>query len=149
VKEPVDHILRPRLPWRSDEGAITECGFDASKVTTLTRIEYFRRLKELGSQRSAMLTCMTCHQTAGRWKTWDEDPREAIGRELEWERAWSTKKDRGERLKDELIAIEALINEHREEFDGVVGGLRFRREWAEKKAEIARRPKPHPQRRGL
>ncbi len=38
VKEPVDHILRPRLPWRDgSEGAITECGYDATKVKTLTR----------------------------------------------------------------------------------------------------------------
>jgi hypothetical protein len=31
MKEPVDHILRPALPWRGDEGAITECGYDANK----------------------------------------------------------------------------------------------------------------------
>ena len=32
MKEPVDHILRPKLPWRTGEGAITECGYDAAKV---------------------------------------------------------------------------------------------------------------------
>lgn len=46
MKEPVDHILRPSLPWRaSNEGAITECGFDASKVKPLTRAEFFQRLR--------------------------------------------------------------------------------------------------------
>ena len=48
MKEPVDHILRPLLPWRSSEGAITECGYDASKVKALTRPQYFERLKDLG-----------------------------------------------------------------------------------------------------
>jgi hypothetical protein len=61
MKEPVDHILRPNLPWRSpDEGAITECGYDASKVKTLTRAEFFKGQKDLGERRTAMLTCMTC-----------------------------------------------------------------------------------------
>mgnify|MGYP001599520162 CR=1 FL=1 len=37
MKEPVDHVLRPRLPWRSpSDPAITECGYDASKVKTIT-----------------------------------------------------------------------------------------------------------------
>jgi hypothetical protein len=58
MKEPVDHILRPQLPWRTG-GGITECGYDASKVQTLTREEYFARLKDLGQQRCAMMTCMT------------------------------------------------------------------------------------------
>ena len=40
MKDPVDHILRSRLPWRGDEAAITECGYDASRVKTLTREEY-------------------------------------------------------------------------------------------------------------
>lgn len=50
MKEPVDHILRPQLPWRRDSG-MTECGYDATKVSALTRPEYFTRLKELGQQR--------------------------------------------------------------------------------------------------
>jgi hypothetical protein len=148
MKEPVDHILRPRLPWRSDEGAITECGYDALKVKTLTREEYFRRHKDLGSQRCAMLTCMTCSQTAGRWKAWDQDPREALEREIVWEHGWNSRVDRGERLKDELSAIADLIETHRDEFDAFITNRRQRRDWLEKKAEAARRPKP-PSPRGL
>ena len=53
-------------PWRTDAG-ITECGYNAEKVPTLTRDAYFARVKSLGQQRSAMLTCMTCSQTASRW----------------------------------------------------------------------------------
>jgi len=125
----VDHIERPRLPWRSeDEAALTECGFSAVKVKTLTRSEFFRRLKEYGQQRTAMLTCMTCVNTAQAWSTWEDDPRCALGRELAWEGArWRT--DHGHRLRDELRAIALLIESHPEEFakllHGVTGAVDF------------------------
>jgi hypothetical protein len=103
MKEPVDHILRPNLPWRSpDEGAITECGYDASKVKTLTRAEFFKGQKDLGERRTAMLTCMTCSDTARRGGTCDDDPRLALQREIEWERGsayWRSRNDRGGRLE--------------------------------------------------
>lgn len=152
MKEPVDHILRPRLPWRAaDEAAITECGFDASKVTTLTRPEYFQRLKELGRQRSAMMTCMTCADTAARWGTWDDDPRRALDREITWEYGgrYRAREDRGQRLKDELVAIATLIEAHRDEFSATVSEIEQRRAWNEKKAAVAGRPKSAPSRNGL
>lgn len=138
MKEPVDHILRPGLPWRrSDAGAITECGYDASKVKTLTRAEFFQRIKDFGQQRTAMLTCMTCSDTARRWGTWDDDPRLAMQREIEWERGGAyysrARDDRGQRLKDELIAINALIEAHRKEFETTITTNEQRREWLEKK----------------
>lgn len=144
MKEPVDHILRPRLPWRSDAGAITECGFDASKVKTLTRPEFLERLKTMGQQRTAILTCMTCSDTARRWGTWEDDPRLALQREIEWERGgyYRARTDRGERLKDELLAIAALIEAHRDEFDGLVSAGIQRREWLEKKAALGSRQPP-------
>lgn len=149
MKEPVDHILRPRLPWRSDnDAAVTECGFDASKVKTLTRSEFFQRLKDLGRQRTAMLTCMTCADTAGRWGTWEDDPRRALEREISWEcGGWRGRTDRGERLKDELIAAAALIEAHREEYDATVMATTQRREWLERKASHEGRKSktaPHP-----
>src|SRR4051812_26334594 len=117
MKEPVDHILRPSLPWRQ-ESAISECGYDASKVKALTRTEYFQRLKDLGQQRTAMLTCMTCAQTAGRYGTWEDDPRAALHREIEWEgRGRWSHPERGQLLRDELLAVADLIAAHREEFD--------------------------------
>src|SRR5690349_10474914 len=112
MKEPVDHIERPSLPWR-ENGTVTECGYDASKVKTLTREEFFSREKELGQQRTAMLTCMTCMNTAKRWGRWADDPRLALQREIEWEVRWS-REQRGQRLKDELLAMAALIEAHRE-----------------------------------
>ena len=140
MKEPVDHILRPMLPWRSTEGVITECGYDAAKVKTLTRQEYFQRLSELGQRRAAMLTCMTCADTARNWGTWEDDPRKALNREIDWECRWR-KTDRGEQLKDELTAIAALIEAHRSEFDAAVAELRGRREWLEKKAAMHGKPR--------
>jgi len=135
MKEPVDHILRPQLPWRH-EGGITECGYDASKVSVLTREAYFARLKDLGQQRCAMVTCMTCADTARRWGTWDDDPRKAVEREIGWECAWS-REGRGVRLRDEMLAIAALIENHRGEFDAHVTTTGQRREWLEKKAAMA------------
>lgn len=145
MKEPVDHILRPRLPWRIGEGAITECGFDASKVKSLTRADFFQRVKDMGKQRTAMLTCMTCADTAGRWGTWEDDPRLAMEREITWERGngYRPRSDRGELLKDELIAIAALIEMHHNEFLSIVMTSVQRREWLEKKAaNDARKTRP-------
>lgn len=148
MKEPVDHILRPRLPWRPlDEGPITECGYDATKIKTVTRTEYFKREKDLGKQRNAMLTCMTCADAARRWGAWEDDPRLAMQREIEWERKspyWSkyVEDDRGVRLKDELLAIASLIDSHRDEFFAAVAEIEQRRAWNEKKAALADRPKP-------
>jgi len=142
MKEPVDHILRPRLPWRSDEGAITECGYDASKVKTITRADFFQRIKDMGRQRCALLTCMTCSDTAGRWGTWDDDPRKAMEREITWECGWQRRQEGASRLRDELVAIAALIETHREEFDATIATNVQRREWLEKKAaKAARDPK--------
>jgi hypothetical protein len=140
MKEPVDHILRPQLPWRTG-GAITECGFDATKVKTLTRDEYQARLKDLGQQRSAMLTCMTCGDTARRHGTWEDDPRKALDREIQWEARYNRySEDRGVRLRDELLAIADLIAAHREEFDAHVAHTEQRRSWNEKKAAVGHKP---------
>lgn len=148
MKEPVDHIIRPSLPWRRDIG-ITECGYDASKVKAITRQAFFEREKNLGKQRCAMLTCMTCSDTTKRYGTWEDDPRAAIGREVTWERGeyWGRgRNDRGTLLKEELLAIEVLIEAHREEFDATIKANRQRREWIEKKAALKQKPQPKPPR---
>jgi hypothetical protein len=137
MKEPVDHILRPHLPWRED-GGVTECGYDATKVKTLSRAEYFERLKSFGQQRSALLTCMTCSETARRWGTWADDPREALKREIQWEAGWH--KDRGDRLRDELVAFAEIVQTHREEFDAIRTRIEQQRSWNERKAASARKP---------
>ena len=144
MKEPVDHILRPRLPWRDqDAPAITECGYNAAKVKAIAREEFFQRERDLGKQRAALFTCMTCADTARRWGAWDDDPRNAVRREIVWEcgeHYWSHgRNERGQRLKDELLAIAALIEAHREEFDAHIAESEQRREWLEKKAAMQTR----------
>lgn len=123
------------LPWRSDEG-VTECGLNAGSVKTLAREEFFARLKDFGQQRTAMVTCMTCSDTAKRWGTWADDPRKALEREIQWETAWR-RDDRGMRLRDELLAVAALIEAHSEEFHGHMAATDQRRQWLEKKAANA------------
>lgn len=148
MKEPVDHIARPALPWRKDAPAITECGYDATKVKTITRDEYRTRLKELGQQRCAMFTCMTCAQTAGRYGTWDDDPRAALHREIEWEgRGRWTRDERGQLLKDELVAIAGLIEAHRDEFEASIQATEARREWLAKKTAHGHKPQGQTGRR--
>lgn len=145
MKEPVDHIARPILPWRS-EAAQTECGINAASVKIITRGEYVARKKEMGLQRCMMFTCMTCAETATRYGTWEDDPRKALEREINWEAQgyrWG-REDRGVRLRDELLAIAALIEAHRDEFEESITATEQRREWLEKKANM--KPKPQPQR---
>jgi hypothetical protein len=144
MKEPVDHIIRPLLPWRSSEGSVTECGYDASKVKALTREEFFQREKDLGKQRAAMITCMTCADASRRWNTWETDPCQAMAREIAWERGewYRARTDRGDRLKQELTAVAALIEAHREEFDNTIATNNQRQEWLAKKAAHAKKPKP-------
>jgi hypothetical protein len=146
MKEPVDHILRPRLPWRAIDDAITECGYDATKVKTLTREEYNARHKEFGRTRMAMLTCMTCMDTNARYAHWADDPRQAMSREIDWEVRWGREiRDREQRLRDELLAIAGLIEAHQDEFDQLVDILKRRREWLDqKKAAEAQRKAPKP-----
>lgn len=140
MKEPVDHIERPRLPWRStDEPAITECGYSAVKVKTLTRSEFERRLKEYGEQRTTILTCMICMQTARRWSDWDTDPRQAIEREIQWEGRWN--QNRGTRLANELRAIHMLIAAHYGQFQTYLHEVEGTVDFA---VEKFKRGKAHP-----
>lgn len=149
MKEPVDHILRPRLPWRPVNTApITECGYDAAKVKTLTREEFKKRLADFGQQRTAVLTCMTCADAARRWGTWDDDPRLGMQREIEWERGSyyysHGREDRGRLLKDELLAIARLIDAYPDEFDEMVQTIQQRQEWLAKKAAFKPKKEARP-----
>ena len=126
MKEPVDHILRPCLPWR-DVSAVTECGYDASKVKTISREEFVARLEEFGIQRTALFTCMNCSYAAKRWGSWEDDPRQALAREIDWENPRT--RGRGTQLLDELKAIFGFIKAHPDEFKTLVEKIR----WVNKK----------------
>ena len=144
MKEPVDHILRPRLPWRNADADMTECGLNAAKVATLSRDAHSLRIRDLGQQRAAMLTCMTCADTSKRWKPWQESPLQAIERETAWEQRRGWGEPRGWRLHDELIAAATLIDAHREEFDAMVLKISGHREWAGKSLAKKRKEADQP-----
>jgi phosphoglycerate-specific signal transduction histidine kinase len=91
-------------------------------------------VKELGKQRAAMITCMTCASTAERWGTWEDDPRRAVGREIEWEAGYYGRRGNGTKLRDELLAIAALIASHPDEFAAKIDEIGRRREWLAQKS---------------
>ena len=118
----ITHIERPNLPWRSDRK--TECGLDADRHPTWTREEAFSVKADLGSRRFMMLSCMTCASTADRHTTWEEDPASCITRHASRMGTRYGKPDTERRLfADELRAIAALVEYHREEFDALVRSL--------------------------
>ncbi len=121
MKEPVDHIARVSLPWVANMG-LTECGLAAASYPTVSRAAYLSRLKEMGEQRASLFTCMTCAQTARHHKTWDEDPVSAVARECGYMGLGGG--PRTEDFRRELLALAALIEVHRDEFDEYVAGLR-------------------------
>jgi hypothetical protein len=134
MNEPVDHVVRPRLPWRDpSDPATTECGYDASKVKSISREEFLTRLKELGQQRCALLTCMTCSNASWRWPTWEQSPLRALDREISWE-IGKYGRVQGGVLRDEMLAVAALIAEHPERFRGLVKEIQDRREWLNRAA---------------
>ena len=123
---PVDHIARSILPWRPEESTLTECGLPAASYPTLSRRDFFWRLKDLGIRRSAMVTCITCAETASRWETWDEDPVHAMKRETAkyWRSQYlsghSSNRDKYRAFRSELRAIASLIAAHSDEFARLV-----------------------------
>lgn len=137
----LDHLSRPPLPWRAPH--LTECGkpldtIDAARI--ISRDQLRKRVDDIGQKRAAFSTCMTCWSTAGRWP---DDPWTALYREVSvvWRTppsyydyapsrdeggqrgAHDEAKARRDRFVGELEAIQALIEAHREEFDGYLAGL--------------------------
>lgn len=118
------HIVRSRPPWRGPEHDITECGLKADAIaesSLISREQYEKRLKDLGKQRTAMVTCMTCRNAMDRWQTWAAEPTNALERELHG--PWRKKHPR---LDAELRALIRLYEEHAEEFERLIA----QDEWA-------------------
>lgn len=135
MKDPVDHIGRPPLPWR--DSALTECGRPINDVAkVVSRDEAVARWKDQGAARAAYTLCMTCVQTADRHRsTWETSPIARFMRECE-ELQWVTRlgrrnagpdtpdprEQRADLVTRELRAIAMLIEAHRDEFDAAVAG---------------------------
>lgn len=115
----LDHVRRPDLPWRT--ATLTECGRTSAGVPTISRAEFVARFKREGQQRSALTTCMTCWETARRWPDWTTDPTAAIAREVAG--ATYSNDARHDQIRAELRAIAAVVEAHRDEFDGFLAGL--------------------------
>lgn len=118
MTEELTHIRRTPLPWRQDEG-LTECGRDAAGYPTWTRDEAVAQRARLGQSRFAMVICMTCMDRA-RVRYYVEQDRGLLP-VLEREIVRCTTKrgtDEADRLTAELEAMVALVEAHRDEFDG-------------------------------
>jgi hypothetical protein len=104
MKEPVDHnpatTIALTLGQRGGDHRMRLWRFEGADADAPRVFS----LKDLGRKRTAMLTCMTCADTAARWGTWDDDPRRALEREIAWEwgGGYRAREDRGSQLKDEL-----------------------------------------------
>jgi hypothetical protein len=111
AKLPIEHLVRSAaFPWRSTDDAVTECGRPAAAMQVITRDEFVAKVRKLGEQRAAFTTCMTCWHTASRYKTWGEDPVDAVHREVMGGFAYR------DVFRRELWAIAALISAHEDEF---------------------------------
>lgn len=113
-----DHVARPVPPWR--DVVLTECGLPIEDTrVVISRQDFQDKVRRQGQQRAALSTCMTCWETAARWEDWTVSPSDVIRRE------WATWRGResATRLNAELRAIAALIEAHRDEFDGYLAGL--------------------------
>lgn len=143
---PVDHIARRALPWRT-EPQLTECGKPIGELgdRVVSREVIRTRVKDVGKQRAAFTTCMTCWSTSDRWtgETEEHDLITTVSREVNAlqhaapprpvhfqyrETALPRDRDvemweRHQHLARELRAIAALVEAHRDEFDGYLAGL--------------------------
>jgi hypothetical protein len=139
VSEPLEHVLRALPPWRS--AAETECGHNAAEFAAarlITRDQFVAKVNRQGKQRAAMSTCMTCWQTAQRHYDWAHSPSSVLAREVNKATYWRVGED--EPLIDrELRAMAALIEAHRDEFDGYLAGLGETTSLAERRRMRSRR----------
>lgn len=114
-----EHVVRSAsFPWRAADDGLTECGLavvPGRKVITLEEVKTKFRVQ--GKIRASMSTCITCAQTATRYRSWVQDPVDAVRREVYGRRGDE------ERFKRELWALAALVAAHPEEFHGFLTGL--------------------------
>ena len=111
--DPVSHIRRPDLPWRQLD--LTECGRrvdDYASDRVLTFDEAQQLANELGKQRFAMLTCMTCINRASR----GESVLDVLNR-------FANRREGREVVDRDLEAIALLVDAHRDQFDELVTQL--------------------------
>lgn len=116
MSEPMAHVIREPLPWQG-EPTVTECGRPLNDVKEfITRAAMIAKVKREGHTRAAYTSCMTCWQTADRHPLWADNPCAAV------ERVYHVYGPHPE-LRNELVALAALVEQHRAEYDVLVAGL--------------------------
>jgi hypothetical protein len=123
---PLDHLLRAMPPWWTGT-AVTECGRPAADVKSVVERSAMKaKFDRLGKQRAAFSTCMTCAGLYSRAQSWEARPADVLARAIEGMR-WREVGDQGDsaaqRMRRELLALGVLVEEHREEFEGLVAAL--------------------------
>ena len=135
----IKHIARADLPWR--KAKLTECGKPIEKHPTYTRSKFFDLIKRYGRQRTQMMSCVTCYNTANNHRRNDDNPIKVLARAIEWEVGGSyyhTRTDRGTLLQDELASIVMLIEKYSEEFQSNIDIVKAKRDWNEMKNKRGR-----------
>lgn len=117
----LDHLLRPRLPWRTTD--LTECGRDPDRYPAISHDDYRARLIRYGQRRTAFTVCQTCagqvtNDTLRGSPLDDNRIVNVLARELRRQR-WEPDST----LERELQAIVALVEHHRDEYDATLNGL--------------------------
>ena len=126
------HVIRLLPFWRDAEHDLTECGLRPSEHRSIGRDEFISRITEWGVQRTTMFTCVTCMNTFQRWggdgmraATWENDPVQAMAREIDKVRHHHRGRGKRERFEMELRAIIQLTAEHKAEFDAIIARLEW------------------------
>lgn len=129
MEDPVTHVRRPAAPWRpsAPDLDLTECGRPLADVPAqylTSREELVRYVKEVGKQRAAFTTCMTCADTIDRHESWDLNPVAVMGRDGLPSHRWGGRPTpRQQRARLEMFALALLVEAHRDEFDQALAGL--------------------------
>lgn len=132
---PLEHVIRPQLPWRQDE--LVECGKKPGEHA-ITRDAFIAKVRKQGKTRAAMTTCMTCFETAQRWPDWNTNPVAVVAREVK-NVTYRGNTSEESPLRDELRAIELLIEAHPEEFAETLAALRNAVPFGKRRARTVRR----------
>jgi hypothetical protein len=133
IQERRDHVVRSMLPWRLEP--LTECGCRISDVENVIALdELDDRIERDGLEPTASTVCVMCWQTSRQSARWETNPIGVIAREaVRAGLGGSVRADLGSRepssrpeacrFGNELRAIAALIDAHRDEFDDYLAGL--------------------------
>lgn len=119
---PLDHLARVLPPWHTGP-EVTECGRPLADVVSIVARDALKaKFTRLGKQRASFSTCMTCANLFGRTSSWEKNPEGVLERSVRG-RYFPQDTEESRRRRSELLALGMLVEEHREEFEGLVEAL--------------------------